>query len=242
MFAVVCAAYPGGVTAQSLADRVAGAPDGRVRFSFPARSDVCGDGRNIQFRSRGDGDWIPACDSGPARVVLRKSDGVITEIDTYVGGRWRSPDRNVTDLGTVTAGQAADYLLDLAETAETPAARDAILPAMVADTVRVWRRLAAIARNEARAKSTRKQAMHWLAMEASASLEEDDSADDPDREARERAVFALSQLRDDEAVPRLIEIARNHRYTHIRRRALFWLGQSGDARAIDVLEDVLARE
>lgn len=241
VFALICVAPAAPAAAQSLNDRVERAPDGRIRFSFPAREDVCGDGRNIQFRHRGNSDWMPTCDSGPAMVVLRKQDGAIVDIDTYVGGRWRDVDRNVTDLGGVTAGQAADFLLHVAETEEGGAGRDAIVPAMIADTVRVWRRLGAIARNEDRPKRTREQAMHWMAIEASARLDDDDESDDPNSEARERAVFALSQLPDDQAVPRLIDIARNHRFNHVRQRALFWLGQSGDARAIDVLEEVLER-
>ena len=62
---------------------------------------------------------------------------------------------------------------------------------------------------------------------------------DPDREARERAVFAVSQLPRDQGVPLLVEVARTHRDPEIRRKALFWLGQSGDPRAIDVFEEVL---
>jgi HEAT repeat protein len=60
-----------------------------------------------------------------------------------------------------------------------------------------------------------------------------------DRDVREQAVFALSQRPHDEGVPALIQIATSHHDPEIRRKALFWLGQSGDPRAIDVFERIL---
>ena len=56
---------------------------------------------------------------------------------------------------------------------------------------------------------------------------------------REHAVFALSQLRHDEGVPILIRVARTNRDPSIRRKALFWLGQSDDPRALGLFEEIL---
>ena len=56
---------------------------------------------------------------------------------------------------------------------------------------------------------------------------------------REAAVFALSQRPRDESVPALIRVARTHRDPHIRKTALFWLGQSRDPRAIELFEEIL---
>jgi hypothetical protein len=36
-------------------------------------------------------------------------------------------------------------------------------------------------------------------------------------------------------------VARTHRDARVRRQALFWLGQSGDARGLDVMEEILNR-
>jgi TolA-binding protein len=58
---------------------------------------------------------------------------------------------------------------------------------------------------------------------------------------REQAVFALSQRSHDEGVPALIGIARTHPDGAIRKKALFWLGQSGDPRAIALFEEILTR-
>jgi hypothetical protein len=53
-------------------------------------------------------------------------------------------------------------------------------------------------------------------------------------------VFALSQLPRDRGVPLLIDVARSaHRHPAVRRAAMFWLGQSGDPRAIEFFEEVL---
>jgi len=52
-------------------------------------------------------------------------------------------------------------------------------------------------------------------------------------------VFALSQLPHDEAVPKLIEVARNQRNPQVRKQAFFWLGQSGDPRALAFIEQTL---
>jgi HEAT repeat protein len=64
-------------------------------------------------------------------------------------------------------------------------------------------------------------------------------ADDPDREVRKKAVFALSQLPKDDGVPKLIAVARTHRDPEVRKQAMFWLGQSGDERAVQFFEQVL---
>jgi len=60
-----------------------------------------------------------------------------------------------------------------------------------------------------------------------------------DRDVQEQAVFALSQQPRDAGVPALIKIARSHRDGEVRRKALFWLGQSGDPRALALFEEIL---
>ena len=58
---------------------------------------------------------------------------------------------------------------------------------------------------------------------------------------KKRAVFALSQLPPDDGVPRLIEVARSHSNPAVRKQAMFWLGQSGDPRALAFFESVLLK-
>ncbi len=62
---------------------------------------------------------------------------------------------------------------------------------------------------------------------------------DPDVEVKKQAVFALSQLPGDQAVPLLIKLARSHSHPIVRKQSMFWLGQSKDPRALSFFEEVL---
>ena len=229
------------VHAQSLAER-AQVQDGEVRFSYATRPDVCGSGRNIHVVHSTD-DWQADCEHGPARVVLEWRDGALVDVDTYVGGRWRTPGEGVVDLGMVSAPAAADLLLDLAERVSGKAADDLIFPATIADSADVWPRLIAIGRNDRIPQGTRKNAVFWLGQAAGdravADLGGFVADENEDREIQEQAVFALSQLRDGGGVPSLLEIARTHQDPKIRKNAMFWLGQSNDPRAIALFEEIL---
>ena len=58
---------------------------------------------------------------------------------------------------------------------------------------------------------------------------------------KKKAVFALSQMHDPEAVPRLINVARTNKNPVVRKQAIFWLGQMNDPRALDYLEEILTK-
>jgi hypothetical protein len=229
-------------SAQSIADRVDAVEEGQVRMSYTARPGVCGNGRNINTHRSTD-DWESWCEPGPVRVALDIRRGEIVDIDTYVGGRWRSRDR-VTDLGFVSAPAAADYLLWLAQTLDDgDVAEDAVFPATIADSAVVWPQLLDIAKDGSLNRDTRKSAVFWLSQSAGDAaadgLEEIVYEDSGDREVRESAVFALSQFHEDEGVPILIRLVRTHPDPDIKRKAIFWLGQSDDPRAIELFEELL---
>jgi hypothetical protein len=242
--ALLCAALVSlPAEAQSVADQVAGVRDGQVRMSYAAKEGVCGNGRNISF-SRSTDDWESWCEHGPVRVAIDIEDRDIVDIDTYVGGRWRARD-DVTDLGEVPAQQAADYFLSLAASLESDVGEDAIFPAMIADGVVAWPRVLEIAKDDSRPREIRKSATFWLSQAAGRAavegLEELVDDEDGDFEVRESAVFALSQLPDDEGVPVLIGVVRSNHDPRIRKQAIFWLGQSGDPRAIALFEELLTQ-
>ncbi|HEX7050761.1 MAG TPA: HEAT repeat domain-containing protein [Longimicrobiales bacterium] len=237
-------ALPPASAAQSLASRIAAAPDGTVRMSFAARPGVCGDGRNIVTQRR-TADWESDCESGPVRVVLAVRDGTVTHVRTYVGGRWRPGDATVTDLGTVAASAAAHYLVGLAAHADDEVAKKAILPATLADSAEIWPELLDIARDRSRPREARRAAVFWLGQEAGRAvagpLEALATDRTDDQRVREHAVFVLSQLPDDEGIPALIRLARTHSDPEIRKTALFWLAQSEDPRALAVFEEILVK-
>jgi len=246
----------------ALADGVAAAPDGDVRFSFATRAGVCGNGRNVISLECDDGtcgrhrissgnyyddEAGCPCEPGPARVALRKIGGRITRVRTYVGGAWRpAVDTRVTDLGAVPAAVAARYLLDLAAGAAGDADHDAVFPAVLADSVTVWPDLLRLARTSALPRETRRSAVFWLGQAAgeAATRGLTELVDDAsvELEVKESAVFALSQLRHEDGVPALIRIARTHASPSVRKKALFWLGQSDDPRAIALFEEILTEK
>jgi HEAT repeat protein len=98
------------------------------------------------------------------------------------------------------------------------------------------------ARND-RDPHLRGQALFWLAQKAAAQVSkqaiQNALTNDPDSAVRERAVFALTRLPNGEGVPMLIELATSHRDPAVRKKAMFWLGQSKDPRALDFLALVL---
>jgi len=65
---------------------------------------------------------------------------------------------------------------------------------------------------------------------------------DSDVEIQKEALFALSQLSDNEGVPKLIYISQSHPNSEVRKQAIFWLGQSGDPRAVDALVKLVKNE
>ena len=58
-------------------------------------------------------------------------------------------------------------------------------------------------------------------------------------EIRENALFGISQFSGSGSVDMLIDIAQNHPEHNIRKKAIFWLGQSDNDRAKQALLDVI---
>ena len=249
------------VQQQSLERRVANAPDGTIRFSYAAKPGVYGNGRNMISWDCKDGnchnrqvdnyhadgerdDWDTPCDSGPVRIALTKRGGRISDLRVYVGGQWRTT-TTATDLGVVGTKDATSYLLGLAMRDDSRAAEKAIFPAVLADSVTLWPDLLKLARKADVSRKVRRSAVFWLGQAAgdAATRGLTDLVDDgaADREVRETAVFALSQRPRDEGVPALIRIARQNPDPELRRKAIFWLGQSDDPRALSLFEELLTR-
>lgn len=249
--AALLAAITAPAGAQSLAARIAAAPEGDVRLSFAAREGVCGNGttmirdggRTTMWENHRGDEWEQVCDPGPVHVVVRKRGDDIVRLRTYVGGRWRGSD--ATDLGAVSAPEAARFLLSLATREHGRVGKEAILPATLADSAVVWPDLLRIARASDVPRDTRQAAVFWLgqAAEEAATAGLDSLVDDADEdiEVREHAIFALSQRPREEGIPALIEVARSSPSPRLRGKALFWLGQSDDPRAIGLFEEILTK-
>lgn len=94
-----------------------------------------------------------------------------------------------------------------------------------------------------RAGKVRGQAWFWLAHTAAAQTERAIEAAlraETDREVREQAIFALSQLPDDRATGALIAVAENRDLPREdRKRAIFWLAQQGSDSALAYIDRVV---
>jgi hypothetical protein len=244
------------VPAQSLAQRVRAVGTGLAEVRYAARPGSCGDGRGSfsfgngihvgEWYGRSSGGFTMSCEPGPARVQLRLERGTITNLRVAVGPA-RKSDEPTTDLGVVPSSDAATFFLAVADSTDGNVGQRAITAAVLADSASVWPRLLAIASDTVRAsRSTRHQAMFWAGQFAAAKLAghaddlaaADDDGDDRD-DARSAAVFALSQLRGHAGVEPLLQVARTNRDPAVRRKAIFWLGESGDPRAIALFRDIL---
>ncbi len=239
-----CAAAQSGQVA-ALEQKIFASKEATVRLTFATKHNVCGNGdRNISIHGDNDDDgWQSDCDHGPAHVTIKVREGELADIATRVGGSWLARE-GVTDLGSIASKDAAQLFLRLARR-PGKGADDAILPAIIADSADVWRELLVLARNDEVRRDVRKSAVFWVGQEAAdaatrglTDVVEDNSVD---RDVRESAVFALSQRPKSEAVPALLAVARNNKDPEIRRKAIFWLGQTEDPRALAYFEEVLTR-
>ncbi len=248
-----------GARAQNLAQRIASAPDGAVQFTFAARPGVCGNGRtyysingSMWFGSVNDNAMrADPCQPGPVRVVLGRAGKEIVDVNVFVGPP--QPSAGAADVGAVPAREAADYLLSLAARLDGRPGRDAILPAVLADSATVTPQLLAIARDQSRARETRSSAIGWLGRAADerggvpasqlAKALGDIARDENDnQQVRQSALRVLSRQENGEGIPALIEISRATQDVWLGKQALSTLAQSGDPRARTYLRTAVQRE
>jgi len=88
----------------------------------------------------------------------------------------------------------------------------------------------------------RKQAIFWLGQKAETKIGtiRESAERDPSSEVREMAVFAISQRPRDEAIPELVELT-HHKDPGVRKKAVFWLSQMDDPRAVAAIEKILLK-
>ncbi len=257
--AVVFLLPPSAARAQNLANRIASAPDGAVQFTFAARPGVCGNGRTYfsingssWYGTMNDNTRAEPCQPGPVRVVLGRAGRDIVDVNTFVGPAQQGAG-GTTDLGAVPAREAADYLLSLAARVDGRPGRDAITPAMLADSSVVSPQLLAIARDQARARETRSHAISWLSRgfeerggvapgQLARALGEIARDENDNQQVRSSALRVLSRQENGEGIPALIEISRSTQDIWLGKQALTTLAQSGDPRARTYLRTAVQRD
>jgi hypothetical protein len=155
----------------------------------------------------------------------------------------------VTELGEVSAAEGSSFLLGLVESrSEGRVVNRAVFPAMLGRDVVAWPTLLRIAKADSGGGRRRgHDVIFWLGQYAAAKLA---GSDDPfaprgrddendEEDVKVQAVFALSQLHNGEGIEPLMQVARTNKDQRVRAKAIFWLGESGDPRALDLFEQLL---
>jgi hypothetical protein len=251
---------PAALVAQSLEARINDLPaNASVRFSFPSRANVCGDGENLMIvdstgqtrMSRGvyrrndsrfdEQGRLRDCRRGPVVVDLTRQGGAITNARVSVGGNSAAAG---SDLGTIDAAAAVEWLLaaNTLTATENRAAGDLIFAATLS-TAQSWPALLRVARERTIPESARSTAILWLSQQAGdravAGLQSILGDDSEELDVKQSALIALSRIPGEDAVPMLINVARTHREPDIRRMSLMLLGRTGDPRALQLFEEIL---
>jgi len=60
-----------------------------------------------------------------------------------------------------------------------------------------------------------------------------------DREMREQLIFVYSQRREEAASDKLCQIGKTDPDRELRKKAIFWLGQSRSPRAVQCLQELI---
>jgi hypothetical protein len=146
-------------------------------------------------------------------------------------------------LGMKGGDAGRTVLRQLIDTDQDDHVREQAIAGIAQDDARAATDLLLTLAKNHRDAAIRKRAIFWLGQRAGerATADLKEATDDPDDEVREAAVFAISQLPRDRAIPELIELAKTHKSKVVREQAMFWLGESGDPRALDFIEEVLTR-
>jgi HEAT repeat protein len=258
--ALVAAAGPS-VGAQALADRVSSAPDGRVQFNFAARPGICGNGRTyIQtgpnsyngtfYGNFSDGVRAEPCVPGPVRVVIDRADKMPLSVQAYVGPADSSL-RGVTDLGHVRAQDAADDLLSLAAKVDGRAGREAIFPAILADSANTAPALVTIAKNTSLPRETRRSALSYMGRSTDGLQAIPSSITEPilaiardetdNQSVRQQALSVLGRLDHGAGIPPLVQLSQQTQSNWLAKEAMQTLARSGDPRARQYLRAAVRR-
>lgn len=183
-------------------------------------------------------------------ILLRSANGHVDDLQVYSGScPLDAGNRALTWLEEVDPAASAAFLADLiSEPGLLEGAGDAGDGALMALALHAspvaTQRLISVARSGSQA-DLRGEVLFWLALSGAdrapeVILEALEGDGDPD--VREEAVFALSQLPDDQGVPLLLEIARDPaRSRKVRQEAFFWFVQEGEDQALELIADILSR-
>ena len=146
-------------------------------------------------------------------------------------------------LGQRRGGERFDYLRGLYARLESQDLKDKVIFSMSQqkdEQSMKW--LVDLASNSSEPIEMRKKALFWAGQSSNSSASLVSMYDNMrEREMKDQMIFVLSQRRDGTALDKLMAIARNDPDREMRRKAMFWLGQSKDPRVASFLTDIITR-
>jgi HEAT repeat protein len=228
---------------------------------------VCGNGRSyiqtgpnsitgsVSYNGNIYGNWndgmrADPCIAGPVRVVIDRADKQPLTVQTFVGPADTTL-RGVTDLGRVRSQDAADYLLSLAGTVDGRAGRDALFPAMLADSANTAATLVTIAKNTSLPRETRRSALSYMGRSTDGMQTIPASVTDPilaiardesdNQSVRQQALSVLGRLDHGAGIPSLIQLSQQTQSQWLAKESMSALARSGDPRARQYLRTAVKR-
>ena len=183
-------------------------------------------------------------------MVITHAGRDLVKVETYAGTLVKEP-LDGRDLGTVPAHEASQYLLALASSSEGRPAREAITPAMLADSSTVTPQLLAMAKDQTRSRDIRRSAMSWLARRRSEpggvgvaavakALNDIVRNREEGESVRQQALSTVAGLNRGEGIPTLIGFASDAD-KWIARQAMQTIARSGDPRARQFTREAVKR-
>ncbi|MEN8145535.1 MAG: HEAT repeat domain-containing protein, partial [Gemmatimonadota bacterium] len=173
-----------------------------------------------------------------------RAHGVLRDYAADASASAESRNAAIHWLGQRPSDENAAFLRDLYSTIPNAESRGQILYAlslMKGHGNAAWLMERALDANED--IELRKIALHWAGqsgeVQMAALIALYDRTDD--RDVKEQLIFVYSRRDEAAAMDKLLEIARTEADPELRKNAIFWIGQSGDPRAEDVLLEILTQ-
>ena len=164
---------------------------------------------------------------------------------TYSGRRDRPADlreKSIFWLGQRRSAENQQCLRDLYKNLDTDDLKEKVIFSLSqmggADNYR-W--LMDIALNTRENIELRKKALFWAGQGHSVDVADLVRLYDSmsDREMKEQLIFVYSQRREEAALDKLFQIGKNDPDRELRKKAIFWIGQSRSPRAAQYLQDLI---
>lgn len=200
------------------------------------------DDENMTFSNGDDDDIHPA--AGNVGVFYRVENGAITNIRVFsIDCPLEGSGTTVTWIDNVAPRNSVALLASLAGRGEKKTSHRAMSALAMHADPSAGQHLEDWARSSTADDELRGQAIFWLAqthpdrgLEAARAILRESGAS---RKLKDKAVFALSQIKTPAASDELIRTARNDADSRVRGQAIFWLSQQAGRKAAGAIRDAL---